>query len=252
MNTFEIIITLTFVLGIGYISYLIVKDPVLLLKSLLRGLKNNDNWKTLILFFPIWGPIWVLDRLFGLKIYIKDIEEASRPKHINFNDFEKYILVNTEDREFIEKVIKSFQDDFDPLEYNYSLGGSDIKVSKWGNKIVLKFEQTVSFDSFNVIIQYLDNSAPQNQIYNVKAILLNRHNRADSYFVFYDTAYSLKLVGKSYQNKRMYVDLDPAKVNDQTIYFNSNIENFNNFKFDEFESNMKGLNFETIKIKPSP
>jgi hypothetical protein len=252
MDTFEIIIALTLVLGIGYVLYLILQDPVLLLKSLLRGLKNNDNWKTLIVFFPIWGPIWLVDRVFNLKIYIKNIEEASKPKHINFKDFDKYILVNTNDKEFIEKVIKSFLDGFDPKEYHYNLDGSYLKMTDLENEIVIKIEKEERFDSFNALIQYLDNSAPQNQIYNVKGVLLNRQNRTESYFVFFDTAFLLKLVGKSYQNKKLYVDIDPEKGNNEIIYFNSNIDYFKNFNFDKFESTIKGLSFTEIWKKPSP
>lgn len=244
MDTSEIIIALILVLGIGYVLYLILQDPVLLLKSFLRGLKNDNNWKTLIIFFPIWGPIWLVDRAFGLKIYIKDFEEASSPKRINFKDFDKYILVNTVDKEFIEKVIMTFQTDFDPIEYNCNLGGSDIKMSDLENEIVIKIENEVRFDSFNALIQYMDNSAPQNQVYNVKGILLNRQNRAESYFVFFDTAFILKLIGKSYQNKRLYVYIDPEKGNNEIIYFNSNIDNFKNFNFDKFESMVTILNFK--------
>jgi len=75
MNTFEIIIALALVWGIGYVLYLILQDSVLLLKSLLRGLKNNDNWKTLIVFFPIWGSIWLVDKVFNLKYTSKTLKK---------------------------------------------------------------------------------------------------------------------------------------------------------------------------------
>jgi hypothetical protein len=149
-------------------------------------------------------------------------------------------------------VINTFQDDFDPIEYNYSLGGSAMKISDLENEIVIKIEKDVRFDSFNALIQYLDNSAPQNQIYNVKGILLNRQNHAESYFVFFDTAFILKLVGKSYQNKRLYVDINPEKGSDEIIYFNSNIDYFKNFNFDKFESIVTRLNFKDIEKEPSP
>ena len=247
MDSFESIITLILILGIGYILYLILQDPVSVIKSLLRGLKNNDNWGTLIVFFPIWGPIWIIDRVLGLNIYIKDFEDASKFKRIIFKDFDKYILVNTNDKIFIEKVIKTFQDDFDSKEYNFSLSSSEIKISDFENKVVLKIEKDIKFDTFNALIQYTDNSAPQNQIYNPKGILLNRQNRIESYFVFFDTAHPLKLVGKSYQNKKMYVDMDPEKDNDEVIHFNSNIDYFKKIKFDDFELKMKELNFEKVE-----
>ena len=148
-------------------------------------------------------------------------------------------------------MINSFQDDFDPIDYNYNLNGSDIKMSDLGNEIVIKIEKDVRFDSFNALIQYLDNSAPQNEIYNVKGVLLNRQNQTESYFIFPDTAFLLKLVGKSYENKKLYVDINPEKGNTEIIYFNSNIDYFKNFNFDKFESTIKGLSFIEIWKKPS-
>lgn len=81
---------------------------------------------------------------------------------------------------------------------------------------------------------------------------MNKQNRADSYFCFVDSAYPLKLIGKTYRNKKMYVDFDPDQKHNERIYFNSNIEYFKNFKFDKFESDLIRLKFRSIKIIPKP
>lgn len=108
MDTFEVIILFIFIIGIGYILYLILRDPVLMLKTFLRGLKPDNNWRLIIVLFPIWGPIWLLDRLFSLNLYIKDFEDASQPKKIDFADYDKYIQIDTYDSGYIEEIIKSF------------------------------------------------------------------------------------------------------------------------------------------------
>lgn len=246
MDTFEIIILLIFMIGIGFILYLILRDPILMFKSLLRGLKGDGNWKVKVLFSPIWIPIWLIDRFFKLKLYINDFEDASRPKDIKFTDYDKYIQIDTDDSDYIRKIIKSFRNDYDPKDYNYTLNGAVIKLSQHDDFTTLKFEKNIDFNSFNALIQYIDNSAPQNRVYHVKGILINQKNRSDSYFCFVDTAYPLKLIGKTFCNQKIYVDFDPEK-NDEKIYYNSNIDYFKNFKFDKFESDLIRLKFKDIE-----
>ena len=247
MDTFEIIIILIFIIGIGFILYLILRDPILMFKSLLLGLKSDGNWRLKILFSPIWIPFWLIDRLFKLKLFIKDFEDASRLKDIKFTDYDKYIQIDTDDSDYIEKIIKSFRKDYNPKDYNYTLNGAEIKLSQHDDFTTLRFEKNIDFNSFNALIQYMDNSAPQNRVYHVKGILINRQNRSDSYFCFVDTAYPLKLIGKTYRNKKMYVDFDPEKNDNERIYYNSNIDYFKNFKFDKFESDLIRLKFKDIE-----
>ncbi len=251
MNIFEIIIIGIFIIGIGFILYLIFRDPIFMFKSLLRGLKADNNWGLKILFYPIWGPVWLIDKIFGLILYIKEFEEASNPQKISFTEYDKYLLINTSDLVHIENILKSFQNEYDPKNYNYNLNGSKIRISEFEKKVIVKIDQEIDFSSINVLIQYIDNSAPQNTVYNVKGIFLNRKNRNKSYFVFFDTAFPLKLIGKTYRNKKMYVDLDPKIETKELLFLNSNIDYFKNFDFDKFENEIKRTRFKDIEIKPS-
>lgn len=251
MKIFEIIILLILVAGIGFLLYLILRDPIFMFKSFLRGLKADGNFRLKILFFPIWGPVWLIDKMFRLKLYIKEFEEASKPQKISFTDYDKYLLINTNDLLHIERILKSFQTEYDPIDYNYNLNGSKIRISEFDKNVIIKIEKEIEFASINSLIQYLDNSAPQNSVYNVKGIFLNRRNRTNSYFVFFDTAFSLKLIGKTYKNKKMYVDLDPEIENNELIFFNSNMDYFKNFDFDKFENEIIRIKYKDIEIKPS-
>lgn len=251
MEIFEIIISLIIIIGIGLILYLILRDPILMFKSLLRGIKGDDNLKIKIIFSPIWVPIWLIDRLFKLKLYINDFEDASQPKDIKFTDYDKYIQVDTEDIVFIEKILKSFNSEYDPKDYNYSLNGAVVKLTKQDVFTLVKIEREIDFNSFNALIHYISNSAPQNRIFHAKGILINRRNRADSYFCFVDIAFSLKLIGKTYRNKKMYVGFDTENTGCEKIFLNSNIEYFKNFNFDKFDSDVMKLRFSNVEIKPS-
>ena len=251
MRTFEIIFVLIFILGIGLIIVFVFRDPILTLKSLLRGFKAGGNWQYRVLFFPIWGPLWLIDRIFGLKLYNKDFEEASSVNNILFKDFDKYILIDTEDINQIERILNDFNNDFAPNDYNYSLNDVEIRISQLKKDTVLGIDKNIQFDSFNLLIQYIDNSAPQNRVYHVKGILINKINRIDSYFVFFDSAYPLKLIGKTYNNKKMYVDINPNNESIERIYLNSNIDFFRKFDFDRFIAEIDKLKFRELKIMPS-
>lgn len=42
--------------------------------------------------------------------------------------------------------------------------------------------------------------------------------KTDSYFVFNNTAFLLKLIGKTYKNKKMYVDISPETELNDSIF----------------------------------
>ena len=251
MDTFELTILIVFVFGFAVILYLILRDPIYMFKSFLRGLKSDGNWKAKILFSPIWLPIWIIDKIFGFKLYIKEFEDASRPEKISFTEYDKYLLINTPDLKRIEKVIQSFVKSYDKKEYDYKLNGACLKISDFEENTVLKIENEIEFKSFNTLIQYMDNSAPKETVYNVKGILINKSERSKSYFIFHDTAFVLKLIGKTYWNKKMYVDIDPETELNETIYYNSNMDYFKKIDFDKFENEINRLKFKEIKLKPS-
>lgn len=208
-----------------------------MLKTFLRGLKTDDNIKFLILFMPIWLPVLIIDMIFKLNIYISEFEEASVAKDIVFKDFEKYILLESCDIGRFQQILKSFQNNFDPIDYNYSLKGSEINLVQM-NKSTIVFLKNIRFESFNTLIKYLDNSAIDSKISHVKGVLINKSDLNESYFIQVDSPYDLKLIGKTYTKKKIYVNLREKK---ETIYFNSNIEYIRSFDFKAFMNNIYSL-----------
>lgn len=245
---FQTLFKLILAVGIIYLIYLLMLDPVLIFKSFLRGLKNNDRLRYKLIFSPIWIPIWIIDKLFNLKIYIDVLEEASVPVKIRFSDYDKYIQIDSNDLSHIKTILESFSNAFDLAEFNYPIKNTIINVTQNNDYTILKIEKDIHFETFNTIIKYIDNSAPQYIVYNVKGVLLNKIQRDESYFCFVDNAYSQKLIGKTYRNKKMYVCLDTENESEDRIYYNSNIDSFKNFKFDKFESEMSRESFKSLNI----
>ena len=250
MKIAEIIIALLVLIGIILILITIFRDPVLMIRTLLRGLKA-DRWRYKILLFPIWGPIYFLDKSLGLDIYISDIEESSKPKSIIFSEYEKYILIYKADLNYIKKQFQLIQDDFKQSDYKEDLSNASIKTAIFDENVLVKIEKEIDFNTFNWLVQIIDNSAPKDKVYNPKAILINNTAIEDSYFTSVDSAYPLKLIGKTYGNKKLYVDINTNNPTKEILYYNSNLDYIKNIDFDYFTKQIKILKFEELKINPA-
>lgn len=251
MDIFGIIILLTLMVGFGFLLYLIMRDPILMLKSLLRGLKSDHDWRFKIIFSPIWGPIWLIDKIFDLKLYIKEFEDASIPEKISFDEFEKYLLINTANLDHLGEMLKSFLNENDSTESNFILEDSKIRISNYWQKTVIKLNNEIEFASFNSLARFDSSLSFSNPGYNIKGILINKFDRTKSYFVFSDPIFLSRLIGKTYLNKKMYVELDADNETNEIIFYNSNIDYFKGFDFNKFENEIYSARYEDIEIKPS-
>lgn len=248
MNIYQTLFSLLIFIGLAYLIYLILRDPVLTFKKILRAIKADSNIKFKIGFFPIWGPIWLIDHYFGLKLYIDEFEDASISQRINFKEYDKYLLINNADIVDVERILKSLHQEDDELKDSFSLDGTLVSITSLNQQVVVRFQMNIDFQTYNSLIMCMDYSAPNNSVYNVKGVLLNRMKKINSYFIFPDFAFPLKLIGKTYKNEKMYVSFDPESGDNEMIYFNSNIEYFKNFNFDRFESEIQGLHFREIDL----
>ena len=253
MTFFEIFILGVLILGFGYLILMILRDPFYFLKSFLRGLKADGNWRLKIIFFPLWGPIWVFDKIFKLKLYINEFEEASVSKKISFKEYDKYLLIKLMEIDNVENAIKSFLNEIDPKGYNNTLNESRIKIAEYKNEIVVKMEKMVVFSTLNALIEHLNFSYPQDKNNKVKGVFINSKDRDNSFFVFSDMGFPYRLIGKTYRNKKIYVELysDSGIETNETIYMNSNMDYFKNFHFDRFENEISRMKFKEIVISPA-
>jgi hypothetical protein len=234
MENTQIIFVIFFWIGIGLLIYLIFRNPVYILKGFLRGLKDHWNPFVILASSIIWGPIWVIDKIFRLKIFIAEFEDASSAKPISFLDFDKYISIDKNDTDRIIKVVKKEK------------CNAVITISQSGKNTILKIDNDIPFYAFNSMVQVLSHSSTDGSVSHAKGILIHRLKKEESYFIFYDSAFTLKLIGKTEENKKIYVDLNSKIKTEEKIYFNSNMDNFNKFNFEEFEENVSQLNFESI------
>ena len=243
MTVIEILIVFVFVTGLTYVMYLIIRDPFYSFKAFLRALKPNN--KFIIVLFPIWFPIWLTDKLFDLKIYVNSIEDDSKEKNIEFKDFKKYIIVESSDIKKIEKTIQSFINEFDPKEFNYSLKNVEIKLYKLNESILLGLSDGIEFKTFNSLANYLSNGMTDSKICAVKGIGINKFNKYESFYINSERIYDLKLTGKDYKNKKIYVEYSPENESVERFYYNPSLEYVKNFNFDKFINDINKLTTET-------
>ena len=77
MSTFDVTLILIFAFAIGSLVFIFLNDPVFILKSFLRGLKDSTSLKVRIVSLPIWGPFYITDKIFKLKnVIAKDIKQS--------------------------------------------------------------------------------------------------------------------------------------------------------------------------------
>ena len=68
MNFFDIIITTTIALLLLWALIIFIRNPRTIIFSYLRIMKNA-YWQTSLLFLPIWGPVWILDKIFKWGVF---------------------------------------------------------------------------------------------------------------------------------------------------------------------------------------
>jgi hypothetical protein len=234
MESYQTIFVILFAIGIGFLIYTLFGDPGYILKGILRILKNHINPFVFLVSSIIWGPIWIIDKIFDLKIFISVFDDASIAKPISFTDFDKYISIDKNDTDRIIKIVKKEK------------CNTAVTISPFGKSTILKIDNKIPFHAFNSMVLALSHISTDGLVSHAKGILINRLTKDESYFIFYDSAIPLKLIGKTGENKKIYVDLNFKSKPEEKIYFNSNMDNFKKMNFEEFEENIRQLVFERI------
>lgn len=249
MIVIEFIVFLFFAIAIVYLLSRFFRDPLLSFKSFLRALKPS-HYKLIVLLFPIWFPIWIIDKIFNLKIYISEIEESSVPKEITFSNYEKYIIIGTENSDAIVKCLFAFKQDFHKIEYNYDISKAEIFITTNKKNAIIRIDQYLEMKTFKVLMRYFYNSSTNNKVWPVKGVLIDNKEIENSFYISITPEVSDKLVGLTYKNKKIYAKLlDESNDNDK-IYYNSDIDYQKKFDFDNFFNEMMNCDFKKIQ-KPS-
>ena len=252
MDVFGTIIFIIIIALIGWAIITFLKDPILMLKSFLRGLKGGSI-RLAILSFPIWGFFWLIDKALNLGIFIKTIEEASEPYNIEFSKYEKYILLNETDLTEILKVFTRFNDSFDKEEYNYSIAETLISFSLLRKETIIKLTGKLEFETFKHLINLLSNHQNGKTLYSPIGIMIGKHH-FDSFYLYKDLQYDFELVGRNKLGyKKIYSKLDLGEDTESVdkIFYNSNFEISKGFDFDKFIGQVGAARFEELKILPN-
>lgn len=73
MDVFDIVITVIMGFLLLWAGFIFIRNPKVIIFSYLRGMKNS-YWEMQIVFLPIWGTAWILDKVFNWGIF----EEGER------------------------------------------------------------------------------------------------------------------------------------------------------------------------------
>ena len=245
MDIIEIIVILAFIIGIGLIIYVFLRDPIPIIYSILRFLKP-DRILNKIVFLPIWGTIWIIDRIFKLKIYITDFEESSSSKEITLAEFEKYIIVNTIDKERVLNILRSFKSDSEIIKEGFTLENNKVDIADFNDQIIIKPDKAISFDTIKVLVSYLSNSASQTSTYDTKGILIHKSNFKYSFFFYPDSSGMLK--GRTGKNRKIYLDYKAQPDEPDKIFFNRDIETVKHISFNTITSQIRRCRFKEYNM----
>lgn len=215
-----------------------------MIKSFLKifNVRNTQNIGMKIILLPIYGIVLILDKVLNLKIYIENFEEASIPKQIKFNEYEKFILIETNDVHYLRNKTKIF------VSRHKSLG--EIKVSKSvtnTKRTIFKITGDTEFNTFNKFIEHLHYKTPRGRNFNIKAILNHKYDDKSSYFLFWDQC-EMMLKGKTYNNKKIFVKTEIEANSEDVIYYNYMINYVNKFRFNKFREEIRNLRFDEFPI----
>jgi len=253
MDTFGIIIFVIIISLIGWLIFIFLKDPILMLKSFLRGLKTG-NIRLAILTFPIWGFFWIIDKILDLGIFIKNIEEASIPFEIEFPKYKSFILLNDTDLVEISNVLTRFMESFDKDEYNYSISETAFSFSLLRKETILKVTGKLEFETFKHLINFLSNHQNGKILYSPIGIMVGKSHIDNSFYIYKDWNYDFELIGRNKAGyKKIYskLDLGEDTKSIDKIFYNSNFEISKGFDFDKFIEQAGAARFEELKILPN-
>lgn len=233
--------------GILIFIFYLLRDPIVNIKFILRMLKP-DRIERQIVFFPIWGTIWIIDKVFKFHIYSDNLIDSSRKVQIDFADYEKFIALDTIENSAISELITSFILDAFLYEPEYSLEQTEIYVARQQQKILLKFEKEIDFNSFHALLRFFDTSLIGKSNQTCKGILLHTSNSALSYYCFVRGTETGSLVGRSKKSKRLFLQFTEDKYEVPTLYFNRNIDFVKSFNFRKFESDLIRFRFHKLEL----
>lgn len=246
MSLPELFINVLLIGSVAYIFYLILREPILLLKSLIRGLKDVSSPMQILLVF-IWGPIWIIDKIFGLKIFINETEEASVKFEIQKDDYTKYCIIEGVNLEDLKAQIDDFITD---CKSDTSLGKFDYSLFKLVQNIdgvILFFPNSVNLKAIFELHTILANYQIEDKLLYIRSVFLNNKKTRKSFYLLSRFDSKSWLVGKNGLGKKLYVDVYSNDINDGCLHYNSNLDYISSFNLWKFKRRVKNAHFISMK-----
>lgn len=251
MRLTDFLFAFLFIIGLGYLIYIVVDDPIRIFRSLFRCFKPNTGkivWR--IIKAPFWIIILFFDYFFKLGIDIKHYTEVSKEIDFKYSNYDNVIIIETNNLSFIENQMRIIKRNIKNDNMDYDLSQIIFEYAIVNNRTYIKMKNG-NFAVFKTIVSYLDNIDENSRIIRTRGILKSRLNVKDSICFEYEIYYSSILIGKDYRGRKLYVTINCRNINDSKYYYNSEIDKMSYFKLSKAIEEIESLNFNKWKIKLS-
>jgi hypothetical protein len=227
MNASNTVINILILSLILFGVFLFLKNPFRIIKELLIMMK--ESYITVrIGLLPIWGPFYLVDRIFKLnifndnEIYVPAENDQPYPSEktevISFDHYMSYFLINTTEVEKILDSINEHSELFQIKDLNY-------KYALFEENMILKISGGDFLDTM-YLVQWINQFENENNKPFIIAIFENIYDKEKSYFVVNDTTGSHinSLVGEDYLKNAFSIYLLNDYSKESYLSYNSEIE----------------------------
>lgn len=221
MTILVIILNIILWSGVAYCVYLFLKEPREITFSFLRYIKSA-KYPIAIILFPLWGIAWLLDKKFKWGIYTEEDStedlhyETEEELQIDFSRYDKFIEISNMNEKEIEESIQVAAET-GQLNKKYCT----FNFIQTSHKIILQFNNAISFFDFHFLIQWLLADKEEDVI----GIGIHNTTKSLSYFVMNDNTdkHINSLVGETLNGKRFSINLTDDFEKAEYLSLNSKI-----------------------------
>lgn len=165
--------------------YILITRPVQILFSILRFMKGNDRIG--LLFLPIWGPAYLLDKQFKFGIYE---HEKSDPQDLRYNT-EKQVSIKTENFQKLiiarPLTIEDFTESlFQFLDIETDLDSNDFYFDQRNSQMILILPDKLELIHYFFLIQWIDNYIEIGNQKDVFGLAYSKSDPETSFFAIND------------------------------------------------------------------
>jgi len=197
-------------------------------------------------FLPLWGPFWLLDKLFKLGIY-SDVNNDIKKKKIKigFEGSKKFILLKLTNKESIDKILNSYIHDPILERLNYGRIEADFEICNLPNSSIIQVQNITFRDYVGLLTEFHYYSTPARN-FQSKGIIIDPQHLRNSLYLEINLGKGYDYVGRTARHKKICLNIDDLDKFEDTVYINHELEQVKRFKFKNFNNNLSIYRFKKI------